>query len=232
MFRTRSICAAGGLALLSGTALAMPVQNPGFELGGYATGYAPAAGAWMTDGAAFVGATDGITPFEGARMLQFLSTAPDGGATGASSDISQIMELSDISGLVDQGEVTADASIWVNRVDAGPTTDTRMGISLYAFDTMPTGVMDYLSPTLRTITRFITDGDISTWERVDVSMVVPAGTRYLGVTIFAQENVVNDAVGPEFAGHFADGLMMRVIPAPASMALLGLGGLIAARRRR
>lgn len=228
----RRIVIGGALACAAGTALASEVQNPSFETGTYQAGFDAAVGDWMSDGAAYVAGDSTLSPFEGNRMLQFLTTAPDGGADGASSDISQLLDISDIAAAIDAGEASVDAMIYVNRVDAGPTTDTRMGISIYAFETMPTTIGEYLNPTLRTITKLTTDADTSTWEPIDVSMDIPSGVRYVGITIFALENVVNDNISPEFAGHFADGLSLTIVPAPASAALLGLGGLAIARRRR
>jgi hypothetical protein len=64
------------------------------------------------------------------------------------------------------------------------------------------------------------------WTIVDdVGLVVP-GARALRVTLIATRN------GGESTDCFFDNIEITLIPAPSAAAVLGLGGLLAARRRR
>jgi hypothetical protein len=51
--------------------------------------------------------------------------------------------------------------------------------------------------------------------------------QFLGSLASGQGNLGNDG-----AGNYIDGNQYFIVPAPSSLALLGLGGLVAGRRRR
>jgi len=61
--------------------------------------------------------------------------------------------------------------------------------------------------------------------------------NFIAVDLFACENIVNDAIAPEFDGHFADGVSMTVtvIPVPGAVILGSIGltfsGWLLRRRR-
>ena len=78
---------------------------------------------------------------------------------------------------------------------------------------------------------FDADADASTWQAVDVRVALPSDTTFIAVQIAAIENVYNDYSGTEFDGHCADGVVLRVVPEPASAGILILAGVAALRRR-
>ncbi|MDP6547322.1 MAG: PEP-CTERM sorting domain-containing protein, partial [Phycisphaerae bacterium] len=77
----------------------------------------------------------------------------------------------------------------------------------------------------------VSDGGLATWERASVELLLPTGTDYIGIDIYADENIHNDTSGIEFDGHYADAVTVSVTPEPATLSLLALGGLAILRRR-
>jgi hypothetical protein len=64
---------------------------------------------------------------------------------------------------------------------------------------------DFLAQVTTTLT-----SEANTWQRVDTSMTLPAGTRFVLVEIYAFEDVANDSVLPEFVGHYADDISLML----------------------
>ena len=56
----------------------------------------------------------------------------------------------------------------------------------------------------------ISDASVSTWETITNTLTLVAGTTHLLVDVYANENVENDAVAPEFAGHYVDGVTLTL----------------------
>ena len=65
------------------------------------------------------------------------------------------------------------------------------------------------------------NNDPSTWELASGVLDIPADATYLAIMLRVTENVVNDTTN-EFAGHYADNVMVSFVPEPSSLLLLGL----------
>ena len=94
--------------VLAGWTPAQPtlVANGGFETGAPALGPRPTDfGRWQGDRVAYVGATGGMSPFEGARMLQFVNAefVPSG---SDGSQYWQNIDLSSYAPLIASGRKT------------------------------------------------------------------------------------------------------------------------------
>lgn len=63
----------------------------------------------------------------------------------------------------------------------------------------------------------LSDGDPTSWERLEAVLTLPKNSRCINVMILAFENVVNDSeANKEFDGHFADDLHFQLQIEPAS----------------
>lgn len=181
-------------------------------------------GAWSGDPCELVGPEQGIRPFEGQRMLKFVSTGNSelaGYNTGASQQW-QLIDLRPLATEVREGRVVVEASARLNRVAGDELTDVRLGLCAYAFRGDPLNAKDAWERrgTERrggAETEIPTDGDPETWEQVHIRLRVPRGSDYLLLEVRAVENVYNDATFPEFDGHYADDVQftLRVQPRPA-----------------
>jgi sugar lactone lactonase YvrE len=218
-------------------------QNGGFEtLEPVSPGTDPPwpdafADVWQGDEAAIVTMQDGITPFEGTQMLQFISAQFAGGAgPNGGSNMWQIVDAPSV--LPSQAIATAR----FNRVAGDAQTDTAFSLTLVAVSGDPSDFptkaenSDFLAVAQ---TDILTGGDIATWEWVTTTLVLPANTDYVGIQIASSENVFNDTSGTEFDGHYADDVQLAfaLIGVPAlgpyalaALALLVLGAGAAAVR--
>lgn len=185
--------------------------NPGFEQIVAAGGLPSLAGVWQGDATSTVPAENGITPHGGASMLKFVSTAQQASATLVSSQMWQIVDLQAWSTAIDAGGVSVDASAWFNRVTGGPNTDRRFDLRVLAFDTTDAGVPTrYQANSAMAVQAASVNTTGAAWQQASLSLVLPPQTRVVLVEIYAYEDVLNDAVAPEFDGHYADDVMLQL----------------------
>jgi hypothetical protein len=207
--------------------------NGGFETFVNTTGSLPTDfGYWSFDPSEIVTTKDGITPIEGIGMLQFIYS---GGylAKRVSSEVLQIVDVSSFDGLIQDGEATATVAANFNRVMGDSQTDSMFGVEIKAYAGLPSTFPDQSHSGIlaQASQSILTDGDIATWEEASTSFSIPIGTDFLAVRIWASENIFDDAVAPEFDGHYADAVTLEVVPEPATMCLLVLGGVALLKRR-
>lgn len=185
--------------------------DPGFEQLVAAGGMPSLAGVWQGDATNTVPAEGGIAPHGGARMLKFIATGQQATANLVSSQMWQIVDLQAWSTAIDAGGVSVDASAWFNRVTGGPNTDRRFDLRVLAFDTTDAGVpMRYQANGALAVQAASVNTTGAAWQQASLSMVLPPLTRVVLVEIYAYEDVLNDAVAPEFDGHYADDVMLQL----------------------
>ncbi len=205
-------------ALLCASPALAQLMDGGFETSTPTQQLPDTFGVWGFDRASTTGPTQGVTPFEGERMLRFEGTAPlcapDGGGSGA---VGQLVPLP-------RGEISDSTCVTLtarfNRV-AGEGVDTEFRIVIAALDgdpsTYPTGCGTVRPALVSTSASIISDDDPQTWETATVSLVIPEDATFLALIVSAQENVIDDDT-PPFAGHFADDVRMRIDRGPCSIA--------------
>lgn len=209
------------------------VINGGFETAVTIPGGRPSSfGYWQGDVCEIVTASAGISPLEGNRMLRFIYADIGGpSAYWNACDVWQLVELVDVTAFeieIDSGCAVASLSAYFNRILGDCETDTAFGIAIAAFAGSPSTWLgrfnsgDYLAYAAAVL---FSDGCPSTWEPLSVNLPIPVGTKFIAVDVLANENIFNDAVAPEFDGHYADAVSMTitVIPAPGALVLAGIG---------
>lgn len=194
--------------------------NPGFEQEPLVAGLPTAPGNWRGDLGRRVAALGGVAPAEGSSMFQFTASGPKGpGATFVSSEQWQMVDLAPFASAVDAGKLELSASARFARVAGDPATiDTRFDVRVLVYSgamadfpkayAMPMGAL------LAERTAQVLTTTAGTWTDGSVVLTLPAGARYAVLSLYAFENVRDDATDPEFDGHFVDDarLVLRVLP--------------------
>lgn len=189
--------------------------NPGFESAVLATlGLPTAPGNWQGDRADSIGADQGIAPRSAAQMLKFIATGDVPSTNNLTSQRWQIIDVSGYGADIDATRVRADASAWFNRVIGNGFTDRRFDLRLHAFSGTPSQLpVSYVNPAGVRLAELTVSVDTTgnNWQQAVLQLALPAGTTYLLVEIYAYEDVRNDAVLPEFDGHYADDISLMLI---------------------
>ena len=209
--------------------------NGGFETSVDTTGLPPSDwlptnyGYWAGDSVQSTGTANGITPYEGSQMLNFLSTGGGWVSTG-----SQLINISPYADYISVGDVNAKMSARFNRVLGDSQTDTQFTIQIYAFEGDYTTIYEQFSAgqELASVTEEIfADGDITTWELLSAELVLPSNTDFVAIFANAKENVFDDSIDvDELDGHYVDAVAFEIIPEPATLLLLGLGAVLLRRK--
>jgi hypothetical protein len=165
-----------------------------------------ASGAWVGDLATVLPAERGISPRSAPGMLSFIYTGTSPTASALqSSQKWQLVDVRELATDIAAGRVRADGSVWFNRVLGDEATDRRFDLRLIAFDgeasTVPARYSTAAWLAVQA-TSVLTVGN--QWEQAQASLVLPPGTTFVLVEIYAFEDVVNEVTGVEFSGHYAD----------------------------
>lgn len=201
----------------------LQVANGDFEtLGAVKVGGFPKMpGHWRGDAAKCVGATAEVRPHSGNGMLRFLR--PDGAhasdARGFTAcDQWQLLDLSKVSATSDAGQWIAEADVWFNGLATDRQSDSFCHLTVYAIDVQhPKELNSISSVWLRQSSavlavgnrRILCDADPATWERVAVTLPLPARTKFLLIQLFAGTPPDTSKATP-FPGPFADSASMKL----------------------
>lgn len=183
-------------------------------------------GVWSGDPATIVQAENAITPAEGTRMLRFDGTYPGYAINGYTSGVFQLVDLSPMSAQIAAGTATAELSALFNRV-AFDGTDRTFMLQIAAYAGSPSSFpSQYGSGGLANSTvTFVSDADVSTWEQLATSLVLPVNADFLAVQVTGIEDYDN-APPNEFNGNYADAVSLTVVPEPSTLALWSLFGTV------
>jgi hypothetical protein len=203
--------------ILMGTAIGQMVVNGSFETPEGTIGRPTTFGDWGDNYTAIVTAENGIAPFDGMRMLKFIGGGNTGGGPSTTvSTLRQAIDLGVLSALVSSGRARFEVSGYFNRVPGDAQTDSQFSLRIHAYSgnvaNFPVVAEDPLAETIRNLT---SDANLSSWQLVQASLVLPTNTSYVAVSINAHENIFNEPGDlPEFDGHYADLVSLSISPPP------------------
>lgn len=189
-------------------------------------------GYWGGDYAEIVTVDNGIVPFEGSQMLQFINALPSGPSAAVGCTVWQLIDVNDFSTDISSGNAIAMLSSRFNRVIGDIETDGDFFVNIWACAGSPSTFPSLGTPLAYSTTiNLYSDDDESTWELVETTLALPVDTEYVAIALNAQENIFNDIAGVEFDGHYADAVSLTIVPEPTTICLLSLGTLALWRRR-
>lgn len=213
------------LSSCSTIAFATPIEllnDNSFEIstsqGGQTSWGTSAYGSWAVgDLFSTVGSSNGITPLDGSRMLQF------GEGGGGSNDLYQLVDVSAYASQIDNGLVSADLSVFLNT-----TNSATLGLRLIAWDFLATsfsGVQVLAGNT----SSFTTDSNLSTWQQTSITnVVIPTNVRLLAIGL---HDVNGDGIRA-YADNASLSLNIQSVPEPSTAVLLSIGLLGVVVRRK
>lgn len=181
-------------------------SGQGFGEGGYLE-VTDKVTAWRVDDALRVGAEFGVDPFGGMDMLKFSRMEVDVfSQTAETSELVRVLDVRELEkeNLSDSKTVVKSAVRFnqgVGIADAG----TEFAISLHAID-RDGGVNVAVG---REEKRVMSDGNPSTWEKVESEMELPEGTDFVVVALSARKEG-SQALLPDLSGHYADDLKIAM----------------------
>lgn len=189
-------------------------QNCGFDvparaaLGGVPLNF----GYWSGPAYSITGPDSGIKPFEGAGMLRFRDKTSN---QGHDSEVWQLIDLRSFKRMLAGGMVEAKLSSQFNRINSDARSGDKFGLMLAAFRGSPAdaeSLWEHRGSAALALAgqELTTDSDPATWEKLEVSAKLPAGTDFLIVEIRAIAPRNNPGTVPLFSGHFADRVDMEL----------------------
>jgi len=217
-----TICVSLLFVVAIGTPSAKAVNmlvDPGFEsnplttAGNVLTNFPGFQGVWGVEAATITGVDGGVTPAQGVRMLRMVSDGL------VATQAFQTTDVSSQAALIDSGAATVSLNAQFN---VGSSVPAAGGSVLVAFFT----AANYGSLTGNISNGMVLDNSSNTWETILVGGAVPVGTRWL-----MSQVAYNNA---SLVGNpgYVDAADLRLVPEPATLSLLALGGLAIAGRRR
>lgn len=205
------------------------VANSGFE-SAVSSGLPSTFGTWAGDQNVKVGTENGISPLSGSGMLSLIKTAPDGIDVGTGADSLQLVDISSFASSISAGTFTVTLSASFNRT-ASTHTQFQVGIRAYSGLVSNFPSETSLTAIANQFTTLTSDSNLTTWESLSASLLLPTNTSYIAIWVSALSATGNLATLPD--GHYADEVTLTAVPEPSTYALLaGLGALGAVVYRR
>lgn len=220
-----AVAVAAAFALAGPAAWANLLVDPGFEvnaLTNYAnvlTDFTTYQGVWGVENGLITGAENGVTPPEGVQMLRM---DDDGLVTTQGF---QVTDVTSYAGPIDAGSGVVTLTALFNVDTHVPAALGGVYIQFFSASNYGSQIGAGLAGPLSL------DNQVNTWEPASVTTPIPVGTRWLLSQVYYSNASL---IGNDGAVHpgYVDAAILRVVPEPGSLALLGAAGLMTILRRR
>ena len=203
--------------------VAVTVMREGFEGDPKlrAMGIPSEPGVWSGDHADLVGASDGVPPAEGRRMLRFLRGDYEGRflPDSHSSDVFKLVDVRQLRREFIDGTVVVQLGALFNAAGSAATDPLSCTLTIYALDTalvhdgVPLADANVSRNALAhsQSSRVRLDADPVTWQRATNELRLPPETDYLLI----RAGISNDSKDPhqrtdEFGAHYVDDVQLVI----------------------
>ncbi|MBM4102627.1 MAG: PEP-CTERM sorting domain-containing protein [Planctomycetes bacterium] len=214
------------VVVITAGASANLLVDPGFETNplttytNVLTNFPGFVGQWGDEVSTIVTAENGITPFQGVRMLRM----DDDGLTATQTF--QSTDVTAFAATIDAGGVGINA---IAQYNAHPHLSAALSnITVFFFSAANWG--SQIGTPL--VSNLILDASPNTWQANLVAGIVPVGTRWMVTQVAYQNASLLGSDGAMYPGYVDAAELWVKVPEPATMGLLALGGLTLLRRRR
>ena len=197
--------------------------DPGFEVNPLDTAtnvlnyFVTYQGIWGQENSTITGVDGGVAPAQGIKMLRMDNT-------GSYTQTFQVTDVTSYAALIDSGGATANMNALFN-VDKNLAAALGV-VGLSFFTASNYGSIIGSSPTAS----LTLDNSVNTWEQISVSSAIPVGTRWVLSQVAYMDSTLLGIDG-NYGGGYVDAADMTIVPEPATMCLLGLGGLLLRKRK-
>jgi len=149
--------------------------------------------------------------FSGRQALEFLATTPGVGGEARAGQVYQLVRLDGRLEIPLETPLAFVASGWFERADERVPTNDQLRIFVWAHEgSLENFPSDNPAQRDATLSQASLSSDSTPgWEFLELRAELPAGTRYVGLEIQANENAINRP-RDEFQGFFADDLCFSI----------------------
>ena len=216
-----AVALAASALLTTSDASANILSNPGFESLSSTTAanvlnnFTGFQNVWGIEVGSITGPALGVTPASGARMLGMT----DDGLTYTQTF--QAVDVSSYSALINSGNANVNASALFNTNGGYIGAFAIVNVMFFSGSTFGSMLGNSGNGALNL------DANPNTWESASITAAIPVNTTWVVYQVAYQNASIGNNTG------FVDQAYMDItaVPAPGALALLGLAGLTARRRR-
>lgn len=198
----------------------LPLADAGFESGEQIAplGTPTQAGTWSGDFSQVVVAENGVIPNQGKQMLRMMRADHEQSPKGERGYVGEAAQVIDLRPFRDELGITeqmVEVSALFNSIPVPPGPKYEFAVKAAAFRgnvaNAPSLWKDYEETVSRADRHVIADTDVTTWQRVMVSLMVPPDADFMIVdcaVVFKGTQAENSVA--EFPGHYVDQVEARV----------------------
>jgi hypothetical protein len=202
----------------------LPLMDASFESSEQvsAHGIPTQAGAWSGDFSRIVEAENGVTPFDGKKMLRYLrSDHLFSSKSGPSyvGEVAQVIDLRPLREKLSGSEQLVEVSARFNSIAFAADVTYEFNVKAAAFrgeiSDAPKYWEDSNAGVSLSTNSIVADANPDTWQRVTVPLVLPPDADFIVINCSAvYKGPYNETAVTEFPGHYTDHVELRLKSSP------------------